>query len=475
MVFNSLAFALFLPTVFFVYWCIPRQYLRAQNTLVLLVSYIFYGWWDWRFLSLIFASSLLDFLCGYYLERTTTPAARKALLAASLIGNLGLLGFFKYYNFFVESFAQMVEWFGLEGNRYTLQIILPAGISFYTFQTLSYTIDVYKKELKATSDPIAFFAFVSFFPQLVAGPIERAAHLLPQFSRARNFDLERAKDGLRQILWGLFKKIVIADNLGHSVDLIYLQYETLHGIELALGTVYFALQIYCDFSGYSDIAIGCGRLFGINLSRNFAYPYFSRDIAEFWRRWHMSLSTWFRDYLYLPLGGSRTNRTMWIRNILLTFTISGFWHGASWNYIVWGFLHGLYYVPLIFAGSHRQHTDIVAADRFFPTFRECLQMTTTFLLVLVAWIFFRSPSLEAACGFIAHMLTHDWLVFPGHKQGLAYIGVLVMVEWAQRAKEHGFEIGHLPVMLRWALYYATVAGIFWYGYTGHIPFFYFQF
>jgi alginate O-acetyltransferase complex protein AlgI len=475
MLFNSFAFAIFLPTVFILYWLIPRDRLRVQNAFLLLVSYIFYGWWDWRFLTLLFISSLLDFLVGLGLQRTAHPAGRKALLACSLMGNLGLLGFFKYYNFFVDSFVRMLHGFGLEASPHTLHIILPAGISFYTFQTLSYGIDVYRRHMQPITEPIAFFAFVSFFPQLVAGPIERAIDLVPQFTRVRTFDGDRARDGMRQMLWGLFKKIVIADNLGDSVDAIYRGYAALDGLELGLGTVYFAFQIYCDFSGYSDIAIGSARLFGFELTRNFANPYFSRDIAEFWRRWHISLSTWFRDYLYLPLGGNRGGRVRWLRNILVTFTISGFWHGANWNFIVWGLLHGLYYVPLIFTKSHRRHVDTVAAGRVLPTVRECLQIVTTFCMVLVAWIFFRAASLDEAFRFLVHMCTNDWLVYPAYKSGAVYVAVIVLIEWCQRARPHGLAIAHWPRTVRWAVYYSLIAGIFWYGNTAYSPFIYFQF
>jgi alginate O-acetyltransferase complex protein AlgI len=475
MLFNSFAFAVFLPTVFLLYWLIPREWIRAQNFLLLVVSYVFYGWWDWRFLTLLFISSLVDFLAGLGMLRTTDPTRRKVLLGLSLLGNLGLLGFFKYFNFFVDSFVTLLQGLGLEAHRGTLSVLLPVGISFYTFQALSYTIDVYRGHLRPRTDPIAFLAFISFFPQLVAGPIERAASLLPQFERPRTFDWHQASDGMRQILWGLFKKVVIADNLGRYVDRIYSSYSDLSGIDLALGTVYFAFQIYCDFSGYSDIAIGTGRLFGFTLTRNFAYPYFSRNIAEFWRRWHISLSTWFRDYVYVPLGGNRTTRARLIRNVLLTFTISGLWHGASWNFIVWGALHGLYYVPLALAGKQRPHADVVAAGRILPTARETLQMLLTFVLVLFAWIFFRAPSLGEAISFIAHMGTHAWLVYPQFEGGIVYVAGLVVIEWLQRGKQHALEVPRAPVALRWAVYYAAIAGMFWFGYTQHRPFIYFQF
>ncbi len=475
MLFNSFAFAIFLPVVFAVYWLIPRQSLRTQNTFVLLASYFFYGWWDWRFLSLLLFSSAVDYLAGLGLLRTNDPAARKALLGASLVANLGLLGFFKYYNFFADSLVQLLNRVGIEANVDVLNIVLPAGISFYTFQALSYTIDVYRGELRATEDPIAFLAFVSFFPQLVAGPIERATSLLPQVERVRVFDLDHARDGLRQILWGLFKKIVIADNLGRHVDWIFRHYQELHGIELVLGTVFFAFQIYCDFSGYSDIAVGTGRLFGFKLTRNFNNPYFSRDIAEFWRRWHITLSTWFRDYVYVPLGGNKGGTRIWIRNILITFTISGFWHGAEWKFIVWGLLHGLYYLPLILTGSHRKHTDTIAVGRRFPSFHEGLRMAVTFSMVLVAWVFFRAGSLEEALRFIGRMVTHTWLARPHRAGALLYVAIVVAVDWVQRTRRHGLDIAHWPVGLRWAAYYLIIAGIFWYGRAGYSPFIYFQF
>ncbi len=475
MLFNSLAFAIFLPTVFLLYWRIPQEYVRAQNAFLLLVSYFFYSWWDWRFLALLFLSAYLDFWLGLGLQKTNHPLGRKALLACSFVGNLSVLFYFKYYNFFVESFVQMMHAFGLPASLSTLQIILPAGISFTTFQSLSYGFDVYRREMQAIKDPIAYLACVNFFPQLIAGPIERAHDIVPQFMQARTFEWDQARDGLRQILWGLFKKVVIADNLGRHVDAIYGQYGALHGLELALGTVYFAFQIYCDFSGYSDIAIGSARLFGFRLTRNFAYPYFSRDIAEFWRRWHITLSTWFRDYLYLPLGGNRTSRGRWIRNILVVFLLSGFWHGANWTYVVWGLLHGLYYVPLVVTRAHSRHLDTVAQGRFFPTVKEALQMATTFCLVLVAWIFFRASYFTEAVRFLVHMVTHDWLVNPAYKSGLGYVGVLVLIEWVQRSKAHGLEIARWPVGVRWAVYYLLIAGIFWYGHTAYSPFIYFQF
>lgn len=410
------------------------------------------------------------------MQRATSNNRRKALLAGSLIINLGLLCFFKYFGFFVESFADFVRIFGFRPNIHTLKIILPVGISFYTFQTLSYTIDIYRKRIKATNDFIAFFAFVSFFPQLVAGPIERARNLLPQFQSNRTFDLAKAKDGVHQILWGLFKKVVIADNLGVHVDNIYSDFLNLNGSILVLGTLYFAIQIYCDFSGYSDMAIGTGRLLGFRLTRNFAFPYFSRDISEFWRRWHISLSSWFRDYVYIPLGGNRTGKIGHIRNILLTFIICGLWHGANWTFIIWGLLNGLYFVPLIIAGKQKKYNDIVAKGKLLPSLYELLQMGTVFVLTLFGWIFFRAESLGQAFEYIGHMCSYHLFIIPKeYRGGLVYVVFILIVEWFQRSKLHGLQIETLSVKMRWTIYYVFIVSIFMHGKIGYEPFIYFQF
>ncbi|EMI16079.1 membrane bound o-acyl transferase mboat family protein [Rhodopirellula maiorica SM1] len=475
MLFNSLAFAIFLLLTFVCYWWLQRYSLRVQNTLLLLSSYFFYGCWDWRFLCLIAISSAIDFVVGIQLGSTTHPRYRKRLLTLSIIANLGILGFFKYYGFFVDSFIAASEQLGFQAHPHTLQIILPVGISFYTFQSLSYTIDVYRRHVQPTRDWIAFFAYVSFFPQLVAGPIERAAHLLPQFLCKRTFNLAQAKDGLRQILWGLFKKVVIADNLAPLVDEIFVNYSDHNGVTLLLGVLYFAIQIYCDFSGYSDIAIGTARLFGFDLMQNFAYPYFSRDIGEFWRRWHISLSTWFRDYVYIPLGGSRkVSKAHHLANLIVTFTVSGFWHGANWTFVVWGLLHGLYYLPLVMTGNHKRHHDIVATGRWLPNLREFVQMGSTFALVLLAWVFFRADSVSHAISFISHMMTSPWRA-PTLLKGLPYLALLFTIEWVQRSMPHALQIEHMPVWVRWPAYYSLIVVMFLYGNTGHVPFIYFQF
>ena len=405
MLFNSLDFAVFLPIVFALYWFVTNHNLKLQNALIVAASYVFYGWWDWRFLSLIIFSTLVDYSIGRRLKNEQKQSTRKILLWTSIIVNLGFLGFFKYYNFFLDNFIAAFSLFGQEIQPNTLNIILPVGISFYTFQTLSYTIDVYKKKLEPTEDFIAFSAFVCFFPQLVAGPIERATNLLPQFYKKRTFEHDRALDGMRQILWGLFKKIVIADNCAEYANLIFNNYQDYNGGTLLLGAIFFTFQIYGDFSGYSDIAIGTSRLFGFDLKQNFATPYFSRDIAEFWRRWHISLSTWFRDYLYIPLGGSRGGTWMKVRNTFIIFLVSGFWHGANWTFIMWGGLNALYFLPLLLLKRNRTNLGVVAEGRVLPSLRELFQMGITFLLTVVAWVFFRSDSLNQAFEIIYSIIT----------------------------------------------------------------------
>ncbi|MEO1728492.1 MAG: MBOAT family O-acyltransferase [Bacteroidota bacterium] len=477
MLFNSLAFALFLPLVFGLYWGLQRRPLWAQNTLLLASSYVFYGWWDWRFLGLIVISSAVDYLVGVQLGKAgRSERSRRLLLTLSVAVNLGILGFFKYFNFFIESLAIGLSSIGFEPNLPLLRVILPVGISFYTFQTMSYTIDVYRRQMEPTRDALAFFAYVSFFPQLVAGPIERAKSLLPQFLVRRQFEWAEAKDGARHMLWGLFKKVVIADNLAPYVDAVYGSWETASGAELFLGTLFFALQIYCDFSGYSDIAIGCARLFGFRLMRNFAYPYFSRDIGEFWRRWHISLSSWFRDYVYIPLGGSRTgSRAHHLFNLIATFTISGFWHGANWTFVVWGFLNGLYYLPLVLSGRNKQHMGTVAEGRLLPSLQETRKMLGTFGLALLAWVFFRAESVGAALSIITGTFSRSWLDTGGLAWGLIYVVIVLVAEWFQRDKEHFLQVAHLSRVQRWVLYYAVVTAIVFFRQENAASFIYFQF
>lgn len=479
MLFNSLTFAIFLPVVFALYWGLQKN-LRAQNLLVFLASYLFYGWWDWRFLGLLFLTSFVDFLLGIAMDRAGDTPRRRHLLWISLGLNLGVLGLFKYFNFFVDSMATALASVGVQANLPSLRLVLPVGISFYTFQSLSYTIDVYRKELKPTRNIIDFLAFVSFFPQLVAGPIERARDLLPQFYVPRRFDVSKAEDGLRQMLWGMTKKVLIADNAARQVEYVFGHWEQLSGLTLWLGVFLFAVQIYGDFSGYSDIAVGCARLFGFNLMRNFATPYFSRDIAEFWRRWHVSLSTWFRDYLYIPLGGNRGTLARQVFNVMVTFTVSGLWHGANWTFVLWGVLNGLYFIPLVVARRHRQHLLVVAAGRTFASPKELLQMGTTFFLTLVAWVFFRAESVSDAFGFLRRAFLHPFAgeLPPASRFALATTLALagLAIEWLQREREHAFEISpNTPRAWRWGLYYATCLALLFLGNFSEEEFIYFQF
>ena len=478
MLFNSIDFAVFLPIVFVIYWFVLNDNIKAQNIFLILVSYIFYGWWDWRFLTLIFSSSLVDYCVGMYLSRAETNKKRRSLLLLSIFVNLGFLGFFKYYNFFINSFIETFSFLGFSIQAQGLQIILPVGISFYTFQTLSYSIDIYKRRLEPTEDIISFFAFVSFFPQLVAGPIERASNLLVQFHRKRIFAYEKAVDGMRQILWGLFKKMVIADNCAIYVNDVFANFGHSPGSTLLLGSFFFSMQIYGDFSGYSDIAIGTARLFGFDLRRNFALPYFSRDIAEFWRRWHISLSTWFRDYVYIPLGGSRCGTRMKIRNTFAIFVLSGLWHGANWTFIAWGILHALYFLPLLLMNKNRENMGPIAEGQLLPSAKEALQVTTTFILTSIAWVFFRAESVYQAIGYIKGIFTLSLFSFP---DGLPYKTLLLLIafivaEWLQRDKQHAlqFDKVHLPKSVRWGLYYMIILAIYIFG-GQQQEFIYFQF
>ena len=479
MLFNSIDFAIFLPIVFTLYWVLRNQ-LKLQNLLIVVASYIFYGMWDWRFLFLILFSTVVDYTMGILIERNDSKNKKKLFLWISILVNLGFLGYFKYSNFFLENFVQAFSFLGQDLKFRGLEIVLPVGISFYTFQTLSYTIDVYRKKLSPTKDFIAFSAFVSFFPQLVAGPIERATHLLPQFYRKRKFDYELAVNGMRQILWGLFKKVVIADNCAQFANQIFNNYEDYSGSTLILGAVFFTFQIYGDFSGYSDIAIGISRLFGFDLMRNFAYPYFSRDIAEFWRRWHISLSTWFRDYLYIPLGGSRGGMWMKIRNTFIIFLVSGFWHGANWTFIIWGALNALYFLPLLLGGKNRNHLEVVAYDKSLPSFKEILQIGVTFGLTVFAWIFFRAENLGHAFGYISRIFHKTIFSVPAIvkdcKQILILLIFFLIIEWLGRRKHFAleFEKGDHR-FLKWTLYSLIVLLIGLFMQTEETPFIYFQF
>ncbi|MCA0932981.1 MBOAT family protein [Lutimonas saemankumensis] len=482
MLFNSIDFAIFLPIVFILYWFVFNKNLRAQNLLVVIASYVFYGWWDWRFLSLIVFSTFVDYNVGIALEKEESKRKRKILLYTSIIVNIGFLAFFKYFNFFVDNFVTFFSLFGQKLSPFSLNIILPVGISFYTFQTLSYTIDVYNKKLDPTQDYIAFSAFVSFFPQLVAGPIERASHLLPQFYRKRNFVYSEASDGLRQILWGLFKKIVIADNCAQYANLIFNNSVDMNGTSLIFGALFFTFQIYGDFSGYSDIAIGISRLFGFDLMKNFSFPYFSRDIAEFWRRWHISLSTWFRDYLYIPLGGSRGGLKLKLRNTFIIFIVSGFWHGANWTFIIWGILNAIYFLPLLISKKNRNHIQIVAKGQIVPSFKDLTRMIFTFLLTVFAWIFFRAENISHALQYITDIFSFNLFSYPnyiGFNKSLIIILITIIfifIEWAGREGEHALDkvLRNDSVILRNGFYILIIYSLFIFG-GSQQEFIYFQF
>ncbi|GAB3655361.1 MBOAT family protein [Echinicola sediminis] len=481
MLFNSFEFLIFLPLVFLVYWFVFQKYLKAQNAFLLLASYVFYGWWDWRFLGLIAISSFVDFFCGLQIGKAEQSKRKKQFyLGLSLAVNLGLLGFFKYFNFFIGSTIEMMNAIGFQANPYSLSLILPVGISFYTFQTMSYTIDVYKEKLKPAKDIIAFFAYVSFFPQLVAGPIERATQLLPQFYKKRAFTYSEGMEGMRQILWGLFKKMVIADNCAMFVDQVFSNPADQSGSSLILGAIFFSFQIYGDFSGYSDIAIGTAKLFGFDLMRNFAYPYFSRDVAEFWRRWHISLSTWFRDYVYIPLGGSKKGPGRNMGNVFIIFLVSGLWHGANWTFLFWGGLNALYFLPLLLRNTNRDNLEIVAKGRNWPSLKELGQVLFTFALMTLTWVFFRSPDMQSAWAYLMGIFSPDLFSIPNLDKRtyllLALIGFFVLVEW--RGRESDFAIQRMglfrPAVLRYGFYYSLIIIIFLLA-TDEQEFIYFQF
>lgn len=449
MLFNSIEFAFFLPIVFLIYWAIgyakigDTLKLRLQNAFVVIASYVFYGWWDWRFLLLIAFTSFCSWGSGLLIGKASTRNKAKAWTAANIVINLAILALFKYYDFFVSEFGQL---FDISTDSLLLRIILPVGISFYTFQALSYSIDVYRKKIEPTKDIIAFFAFISFFPQLVAGPIERATNLLPQFLTNRKFSYDQGVDGMRQILWGLFKKIVVADNCATYVDQVWATYDTQTGSTLLLAAILFTFQIYGDFSGYSDIAIGTAKLFGIKLMRNFNNPYFSRDIAEFWRRWHISLTTWFRDYVYIPLGGSRVGKWKIVRNTFVIFLVSGIWHGANWTFLAWGAFHAILFLPLILLGANRKYTNQVAEGRILPTWHEALQMLFTFSIVVLGWIIFRAETIGQAWEYICRIGKMSLFSIP-HLINRAYyvptfsfVAFMLFIEWLNRDGEHGLYI-----------------------------------
>jgi D-alanyl-lipoteichoic acid acyltransferase DltB (MBOAT superfamily) len=483
MLFNSIDFAIFLPLVFFFYWFVTNKILKLQNIFIVIASYIFYGWWDWRFLALIIFSTFTDYLTGILLSRQENTNKRKILLWISIFINISFLGFFKYCNFFINNFIAAFSFFGMEFNPYHLNIVLPVGISFYTFQTMSYSIDVFKRKLEPTTDFISFAAFVSFFPQLVAGPIERARQLLPQFYEKRKFNYNEAIDGSLQILWGFFKKIVIADNCAIYVNMIFNNYKDYSGSTLFLGALFFSFQIYGDFSGYSDIALGTSRLFGISLSKNFSYPYFSRNMAEFWRRWHISLTTWFKDYVYIPLGGNRQGITYSIRNTFIIFILSGFWHGANWTFIVWGLLNAICFLPLFFLHKNRTYINIVAENKALPATNELFGILGTFVITTLLWVIFRAQNLNHAIEYITVIFSSSLFsipVFAGRLKALItilLIAIFIIIEWIGRRES--FAIQKIAKFKTSIMKYIVIAlisfAILLFGNFGENPFIYFQF
>jgi len=439
--FNSFGFLLFLPIVFILYWFVFKP-LRWQNILVLVASYFFYGWWSWKFMILLAVSTFADYLYGF---SVASPNRKKArfFLWLSVINNLGILGVFKYYNFFALECKQAFALIGLHINPVLLKVAIPIGISFYTFHGMSYVFDIYRGKQKPVRNFIDYAVFVSFFPLLVAGPIERANHLLPQIQKKRFFNYAQAVAGCRLMLWGMFKKVVIADSLATIVDSIFNNYQHQSGLTLIIGAIAFAFQIYGDFSGYSDIAMGTAKLFGFELLSNFRFPYFSRDVAEFWRRWHISLSSWFRDYLYIPLGGSKEGKLKAVRNTFIIFLVSGFWHGASWNYIAWGFLHACGFLPLLLLQRNRRHaSDVVAQYRKYPTGKELWQMASTFAFVTFAWVFFRAKDMREAAGYLKGVVTN----YKHPEEALAFCNVfyyiipLLLIDWWLRRDERNLSV-----------------------------------
>ena len=480
MLFNSIEFLLFLPIVFLLYWFVFRGR-RWQNLLVVVASYVFYGWWDWRFLFLIALTSLCSYGSGLLIEHFEGKRKSQQLVsAANILVNIGILGVFKYYNFFVENLDALFAAMGFHLDWVTMSIILPVGISFYTFQALSYSIDVYQRKLPATHDIVEFFAYISFFPQLVAGPIERATNLSPQFQRERRFDYAKAVDGLRQMLWGFLKKLVIADNCAAVVNYYWPQYHDLPGASLFLLGVLFTFQIYCDFSGYSDIAIGCARLFGFNLMRNFSYPYFSRSIPEFWRRWHISFTTWFRDYIYFPLGGSRCDKWKVIRNVYIVWGISGLWHGANWTFVCWGLFHGTLLAIYNILGINTRYKQVVAFGRYLPSIKEAFQIALTFFLTVIGFIIFRSKTMTQAIGYLKSMVCNQFFDASA-LYGVTYVCfglALLAVEWLQRDKQHALQFSSVKPfnyrLVRWCVYYLILIIISKYAGSSQ-TFIYFQF
>ncbi|WPR71599.1 MBOAT family O-acyltransferase [Flavobacterium sp. NG2] len=477
MFFNSLTFAVFLPIVFILYWFVFNKTKSSQNLILIVASYYFYSCWDWRFLFLLVFSTFLDYYTGIRIEKSENEKSRKFWFWLSIGVNLGFLGLFKYYNFFASSFSEMLNGVGLKSSPFLLDVVLPVGISFYTFHGLSYVIDIYFKRIKAEYNFIDYSLFVSYFPLLVAGPIERATHLLPEIKEKRSFDYEQAKAGVYQFIWGLVKKVVIADTCATYANAIFDNYASMNSLSLILGAIYFAFQIYGDFSGYSDMALGMSKLFGLELLRNFNYPYFSRDIAEFWRRWHISLSSWFRDYLYIPLGGSKGSKYKQVRNVFIIFVVSGFWHGANWTYLAWGFLNAVYFLPLLLMKRNRNNLEATPLNWDLESVNTVLHIVLTFLLSCVAWVFFRAKSITDAFLYLKGVVTNgDFVSQYLSNERYNYEIVLLLfffvwVEWNNRFKEEPISGKYNTVKLAFCLVAILALGT----YSDYKEFIYFQF
>ena len=453
--FNSLEFLFFLPIVFALYWlCAGRANLR--NLVIVIASYAFYGWWDYRFLALLALSTASSYASGIAIEKCQERKTAKWICAANVVFNLSILAFFKYFNFFGENFARIMDTLGWHTDWVMLDILLPVGISFYTFQAIGYTIDVYRRSTEASHNPITFAAFISFFPQLVAGPIERAGTMIHQFSGKVRFS-QKFYDGMRQMLWGFFKKMVIADNCAVFVDMVWDKYDVLNGSTMLLAAVFFTFQIYGDFSGYSDIAIGTGKLFGIDLSTNFKTPYFATNIGDFWRRWHISLMSWFRDYIYIPLGGSRVSKIITARNILLVFALSGLWHGANWTFVTWGIYHAILLIAYsLFISKIKLPKSAITS---------VIGALLTFAAATIGWIIFRSADINEAWGIISKIFSASLFDYArtNKEHYLVYIAVMLVVEWVYRKQEHALCISGTGLLkykaARWAVYYLIVVVI----------------
>lgn len=488
MIFSSTTFILFFGLFFVLYWFHLNKNLKVQNLLLLLSSYVFYAWADWRLLSYLIGVSILNFYLGIYIEREIILWRRRLLVYIGLIQGVGGLLFFKYYNFFITSFNEAFQTLNLHINLQTLQIIMPLGISFFTFKTISYILDVDKRKVGATKDWIVFFNYVSFFPTILSGPIDKGRDFIHQLEKRRTFEYNKMVDALRQILWGVFKKLVIADNIAIYTDLIFSNYENQPGSILLLGAFLYTIQLYADFSGYSDMAIGIGRLMGFSVTKNFDFPFFAQNIAEYWRKWHISLTSWLTEYVFTPLSISFRDygKLGLILAIVINFIVVGLWHGANWTYVLFGFLHGCYFIPLIIRGTMNKRKKI-AQDKILPKFQQTVNILATFILVMFTNVIFRAETISQAWGYYSSLLTKPFFDFSSSAQKIidmnpqfiivaALCFVLLIADWSQRDKEHTLQFEHKKVNmpLRWGLYYLLVFSIIYFQ-GSQQSFIYFQF